>query len=219
MGSTVHAMTYVLSEAIMTKKVTNDGSSGDNHNNKDSNNKHDSSNDNEQLGVTENCAVQGLVACFVYLTWQCVYTLPRFQERIVQPAQQSGTSLTQALLILGGIGGSNLVHALSFFYTLKCFPGGATSAGVMKGLQAVLVFVFTSVVYCDKSSDSMGEMCFTKIKFISLVVVVGGVMLFAIGTDSGRKRSIMNDDESRNRRGYAAIGADNHNHTAAPTTS
>jgi len=189
MGSTVHAMTYVLSEAIMTKKVTNEGSSGDN------NNKHDSSSDdNEQLGVTENCAVQGLVACFVYLTWQCLYTLPRFQERIVQPAHASGTSLTRALLILGGIGGSNLIHALSFFYTLKCFPGGATSAGVMKGLQAVLVFVFTSVVYCDtSSSDGMGEMCFTKIKFVSLVVVVGGVLLFAIGTDAGRKRSVAND--------------------------
>merc|ERR1719469_992128 len=143
----------------MTKNTTNENASGDTTNN----NEHDSSNDdNEQLGVTENCAVQGIVACFVYLTWQCIYTLPRFQERILQPAQQSGTSLTRALLILGGIGGSNLVHALAFFYTLKCFPGGATSAGVMKGLQAVLVFVFASVVYCDKSSSdsSKGEMCF-----------------------------------------------------------
>jgi len=211
MGSTVHAMTYVLSEAIMTKRANDESSSDDNDN------EHDSSADNEQLSVIENCAVQGIVACSVYLTWQCAYTLPRFQERIVQPAQQSGTSLTQALLILGGIGGSNLVHALSFFYTLKCFPGGATSAGVMKGLQAVLVFVFASVVYCDtSSSDSMGEMCFTKIKFISLVVVVGGVMLFAIGTDSGRKRSVTNDGESRNRSGYAPIGVDHHNHIASP---
>jgi len=209
MGSSLHAMTYVLSEAIMTKRTAANGRTH-----------HDSTNDH--LSVTTNCAIQGLVALFVYITWQCVYTLPRFQERIVLPAQQSGTSLTTALLILSSLGGSNLVHALTFFYTLKCFPGGATSAGVMKGLQAVLVFVFTSVVYCGRSGeDGEGEgeeMCFTRIKFISLVVVVGGVLIFAIGTDLGRQRYV-NDAgntsggcgwERRSRRNYAPIGIEEH---------
>jgi len=42
---------------------------------------------------------------------------------------------------------------------------------------------------------SKGEMCFTRITFISLVVVVSGVLLFAIGTDSGRKRSMVANGE------------------------
>lgn len=201
MGSSLHAMTYVLSEAIMTKRTAGKGRLHDG---------------NEELDVSTNCAVQGVVACLVYLTWQCVYTLPRLQERIVLPAQQSGTSLMNALLILSSLGGANLIHALTFFYTLKCFPGGATSAGVMKGLQAVLVFVFTSVVYCGRNGEDDGgdEMCFTRIKFISLVVVVGGVMIFAIGTDSGRQQSIGDAGNSiggcnwgRRRRGnYSPIG-------------
>jgi len=223
MGSTVHAMTYVLSEAIMTGKGST-AASADNSSSSSSNNNTD------QLDVATNCAVQGLVACLVYLTWQLTYTLPRFQERIVQPVQDSGTSLTGALAILIAIGASNLVHALTFFYTLKCFPGGATSAGVMKGLQAVLVFVFTSVVYCDRTSaGGGGEMCFTEIKFLSLVVVVGGVMLFAVGTDKGRKQSssastIVSSDHSdssssrNHRNGYAPISVVD-SAVSSPTTS
>lgn len=74
----------------------------------------------------------------------------------------------------------------------------------MKGLQAVLVFLFSSLVFCHPASTSIvvdssnssttsttkrkrffggEEMCFTMNKLISLVVVLTGVMIFAIATD------------------------------------
>ena len=56
-------------------------------------------------------------------------------------------------------------------------------AGVMKGLQAALVFGATHVLFCGKSGTG-SEMCFSQDKFVSLVVVVGGVCLFAASTSS-----------------------------------
>jgi drug/metabolite transporter (DMT)-like permease len=155
-GSIMHALTYVMSEAIMTR--------GD-----------------ETLSIRANCAVQGCFAFFALLLWQAIYTRPRFDELILQPMEANHTSYMKAMCILLSFTLANLIHALSFFHTLKHFWGGSTSAGVMKGLQAVLVFVFTSLAYCGRLGGS--EMCFSKFKFISLVTVVGGVVLFGKATE------------------------------------
>jgi drug/metabolite transporter (DMT)-like permease len=170
-GSSLHALTYVLSEIIMTQ---------------------------QKLSLQLNCSIQAIVACTLYFLWQMIYTKKYYHEKIEIPMIESGTTIQVALMILFSLSLSNLIHATSFFYTLKYFPGGATSAGVMKGLQAVLVFVFSSLVYCTTGefhgSNEIGEgdkeklyggeeMCFTYIKFVSLVVVLTGVILFAVATD------------------------------------
>jgi hypothetical protein len=69
---------------------------------------------------------------------------------------------------------------MAFFYTLKHVSGGATSAGVMKALQSVLVFAFTSLACCGRLGGN--EMCFSSTKLASLVVVVGGIILFGKST-------------------------------------
>jgi len=163
-GSSLHALTYVLSEIIMTRGTA--ATSTSTHSNR--------------LSVKMNCAVQGIVACVAYLLWQIIYTRQHFQESILEPMKVANTTYAYAIFILCTIAVSNLVHALTFFHTLKYFQGGATSAGVMKGLQAVLVFVVTSWFYCGRLGGS--EMCFTTLKFMSLVIVVGGVILYGSAT-------------------------------------
>mmetsp|Transcript_10537 Transcript_10537/g.16186 ORF Transcript_10537/g.16186 Transcript_10537/m.16186 type:complete len:429 (-) Transcript_10537:45-1331(-) len=155
-GSALHALMYVLSEAIMTHEV-------------------------ERLTIPQNCAIQGIVACSAFAFWQVVYTRRHFTELIQTPMNDAGTTAIQAITILFSFSLANLVHALSFFHTLKHFPGGATSAGVMKGLQAVLVFVVTSWVFCGRSGGS--EMCFTRLKFLSLIVVVTGLCIYGKATE------------------------------------
>jgi hypothetical protein len=61
------------------------------------------------------------------------------------------TSLAGGGAPQAGIYVANLVHCVTFQLTLKHSPGGATSAGVLKGLQAVMVFVVTSLVFCGVS--------------------------------------------------------------------
>jgi len=161
-GSMMHALTYVMSEGIMMHGTERSRSS------------------DQRLTVRQNCAIQGMVAGASFFVWQLVYTLPRWEEKIAGPMHDAGTTLSQAIRIFAAFALANLIHGVTFFHTLKYFPGGATSAGVMKGLQAVLVFIVTDRFYCGRSGGA--EMCFTPAKFVSLITVVGGVVGYAVST-------------------------------------
>ena len=150
-GSCAHAATYVMSEAVMTG--------------------------HDKLTVLQNTSVQGIVACVFLLLWQLFYTIPHFNQLIGEPVEDANTSLFYAIIIMLGFAVANLLHSVTFYTTIKHYPGGATSAGVMKGLQAVLVFMVSHVVYCGRFGGD--EMCFSLAKFESLLVVVGGVITFS----------------------------------------
>ena len=109
---------------------------------------------------------------------------------------------------------ANLVHSITFYHTLAYYPGGATSAGVMKGLQAVLVFVAAHLLYCGRIGGE--EMCFTISKLLSLCTVVGGVTLFGVATETASSLSSSSSGGSRSPRltssrrqqGYTKIESD-----------
>jgi len=153
-GSAMHGLTYVMSEAIMLGE--------------------------HKLTVLQNNFVQGTVAAAVFLVWQLVYTLPRFDQLIWYPMQDAGTTVLYACTLFGAFGVANIIHSTTFFHTLLHFPGGATSAGIMKCLQAVLVFVCTNFLYCNKIGGA--EMCFSDSKFVSLFTVSGGVLGYGYAT-------------------------------------
>merc|ERR1712176_1255535 len=90
--------------------------------------------------------------------------------------EKEGTTWPHALIILAGISVSNFVHSATFFYLLKYL--GAVSVAVMKGLQSVFVFVMADVIYCKSHKNQ----CFDAYKVISLIVVVGGVLAYAVVT-------------------------------------
>lgn len=156
-GSALHSTTYVLSEAVMTRGVHS-----------------------QRLAPRLNCLLQGTVGAAAFLAWQFFYTLPRLEDKILLPMRRAGTSTVEATMILMAIMLANLVHSIAFQFTLKHFPGGATSAGVFKGLQAVLVFVVTSAVFCGRTGGS--EMCFSLLKFASLLFTASGVAMYGKAT-------------------------------------
>lgn len=155
LGSAMHAMTYVMSESIMTRGE-------------------------ELLSPRQTSAVQSVVAAVCLAAWQLVYTWPRFDDLIEQPMSKAGTTPSAAMILLGGFALANLLHSFAFYFNLKYCPGGSTSVGVMKGLQAVLVFGAASVLFCGHLGGA--EMCFSAIKFLSLMTVVGGVTVFGLAT-------------------------------------
>jgi drug/metabolite transporter (DMT)-like permease len=176
LGSCMHGATYVLAEAVMRgpaaaavevafdrqPPVTTTRRARD------------------YVTSNENAAIQSNVAMSGLVLWQFFYTARRWNELIVQPMRAAGTGVARAAALLGGFGVANLVHSLAFYFTLKNYPGGAVSAGVMKGLQAVLVFAAADRLYCSVQDQSM---CFSVTKFISLVTVVTGVFTFAVATE------------------------------------
>jgi drug/metabolite transporter (DMT)-like permease len=184
-GSAVHASVYVMSEAVMTRG------------------------ESERLSVRQNAAIQSTVALIALTGWQIVYTLQssRYEQLILEPARAAGTTIMTAVVIFGGFAFANLIHSITFYHTLAYYPGGSTSAGVMKGLQAVLVFVAAHLLYCGRIGGE--EMCFTTYKFVSLCTVVGGVTLFGVATETsssspGGSRS-PRFSSSRRQQGYTKI--------------
>jgi drug/metabolite transporter (DMT)-like permease len=159
-GSAMHAMTYIMCEAIMTM--------GD-----------------EKLSIQQNCAIQANVACFLFFVWQLVYTIPRWDDVLSKPMQAADTGIWTGVTILSLFALANLIHSIAFYQTLLHFPGGATSAGVMKGLQAVLVFAVTHLAFCGRTGGE--EMCFTRAKLVSLIIVVGGVVWYGVATQNSDK--------------------------------
>ena len=169
-GSAMHGMTYVLSEGIMTLG-------------------------HEKLSVIQNNFVQSSFNGGLLLVWQFLYTIPHFDDAVWNPMQDNDTSVFYATILLGGFGALSIIHSLAHFHTLKHYPGGATSAGVMKGLQAVLVFVFTNLLYCNKLGGP--EMCFSDAKFVALVTVCGGVLGYVHTTQTRFATNLAEkDDES-----------------------
>jgi len=175
LGSAMHGLTYVLCETVMVILPHHDDSCEGLRSFLMGNPR------DKRLTVLQNCAIQGIVAVVIMFVWQIIYTAPRYDELILEPMIQAHTTKLHAALVLGFFALSNLIHALSYFYTLRHFPGGATSAGVMKGLQAVLVFVVTDFFFCGRTGGT--EMCFSTTKFVSLVTVVGGIILYGVFTE------------------------------------
>jgi len=188
-GSAFHGMTYVMCEKIMTPSssladapsrklecgVAQSSTAVVQTTNQFNRQKA------EHLSIRANCATQGIIAMLAFLLWQLVFTLPHLQVLILAPMAEAGTTALQALTILTAISIANLLHSVTYFTTLKYFPGGATSAGVLKGLQAVLVFAATSMILCGRWGGI--EMCWSEAKFYALVVVVGGILLYGINTE------------------------------------
>lgn len=157
----------------------------------------------KHISVRANCAIQGIVATLALLLWQIIYTLPRMQHLISEPMQNAGTTPIHGLAILFTIALANLLHSITFFSTLKHFPGGATSAGVLKGLQAVLVFAASSFILCGRWGGI--EMCWSQSKGISLFVVVSGILLYGTFTKKNAKDS-MRGVSLRSKGEYTIVG-------------
>ena len=184
-GSSFHGLTYVMSERIMTPSPIIRSVSGIHK-------------EPEHLSIKANCAVQGIVAMVVFLLWQIFYTLPRIEPLILVPMREAGTTALHALIILVTITLANYVHSITFYVTLRHFPGGATSAGVLKGLQAVLVFAVSAMILCERWGGN--EMCWSNSKGISLVVVVSGIMIYGTFTEKKGNMKERRKEEEINER-------------------
>lgn len=55
----------------------------------------------------------------------------------------------------------------------------ATSSGVNKALQAAILFVFSHLLFCDKSQPAFAMQCMNREKIIGTCGVVAGVLLYA----------------------------------------
>jgi drug/metabolite transporter (DMT)-like permease len=144
-GSIIHSLTYILSEKIMVQI-------------------------NDPISPESISYTMGLFGTVVYSSWQIFYTIPNFKVLVAdQIVQHNGnvTVIICSFLLLIFI---NFVHAYCFFNLLGSI--GATTTGVLKGVQTVIVFIASHFAFCSLQESQ----CFTNEKGLSLIVVVIGVL-------------------------------------------
>jgi len=157
LGAGMHALTHVMSEALSSSKSKY-----------------------EKVHPALNCCVQGITSTIVVGAWQVFYTLREdvWENQVMAPAREAGTTLTQAVMLLGAVAIGNLVHAGAFFFLLAHI--GAISASVLKAVQAVAVFVLAHLLFCGIDPAQ----CITSLKALSLLVVLLGVRRYTSATNA-----------------------------------
>lgn len=121
--------------------------------------------------------VMGFAGVATFGLWQLVYTVPRAQALVFDQITSHGgdtATIGQAYLVLTL---ASLAHAVTFYHLVGHM--GAVTAGVMKGCQAVAVFVASDYLFCGAQASQ----CFTGAKAWSLLLVVLGTTTYVL---SGR---------------------------------
>lgn len=139
------------------------------------------------------CAILGMCGVSFNLFWQVVYTLPRYQELVVEEVKDHGGHVDTILFTYLALMIATSINATCFYNLMG--KVGSASTGVLKGLQAVTTFVSSHVAYCS----TQRAQCFTPLKGVSLAVVLAGVLIYSAAVEHSAQRA------GDNTEGYQAV--------------
>eukprot|EP01029_Cantina_marsupialis_P031707 TRINITY_DN9201_c0_g1_i2.p1 TRINITY_DN9201_c0_g1~~TRINITY_DN9201_c0_g1_i2.p1 ORF type:complete len:234 (-),score=60.98 TRINITY_DN9201_c0_g1_i2:71-772(-) len=123
----------------------------------------------------------GLGGTIVFTIYMLVYTIPNGQELVIDNIKDKGGKTWIIALVYPLLTIDNLIHALVYFNLLHSL--GSVTAGIMKGVQTVLVFGASHFFFCGKQESQ----CFDVIKGISVVVVVTGILVYSHGSVKNKR--------------------------------
>jgi len=159
---------------------------GNNNDHNDDN--YESDEHNEHIGKMKApvpeliCSVMGWYGCIIYGTWQVLYTLPHYNEVVLEPIWNKNGNIQQIKWIFCILTFVCFIHAITFYSLLQRL--GAVTTGVMKGIQTISVFLISHVAFC-KYQESQ---CFTKFRGVSLIIVLIGISYYI---NSSRKLKLL----------------------------
>ena len=163
-GSVSHALTWVLVEMMLKGEV-------------------------DPVLPEAISAIMGGAGVCVFGLWQLVYTLPRAEELVHQPIASHGGHIGEITTSYIVLTLASCVHAVTFYHLVGKM--GCVTAGVMKGCQAVAVFIGSHVFFCGFQESQ----CFTTAKAWSLVLVVAGTTTYALSEGAKGNEVVMDAAE------------------------
>jgi drug/metabolite transporter (DMT)-like permease len=133
------------------------------------------------------CFLGSFINVFIFTTWTLVYTVPHWQEAVVQPISEArDPDLNWAVggyiffAVLVGI------HALSFWKNVSNL--GTVPTAVSKGAQQSGVFVFAHIFFCSQdpteclwNNGKSHTMWSSLQKSVALTCCCVGVLLYSLG--------------------------------------
>jgi len=114
----------------------------------------------------------GLTSFLFVLCYLFFYTIPNWHTVFSEPVKKSNGNLGIIMVVYVGLIISAFLHSFSYYKLVKQM--GSVSTGILQSLRAVCVFFLSSLFYCEDHP----EQCLSKVKILSAVVVIGGVLYY-----------------------------------------
>jgi len=124
----------------------------------------------------ELCYKMGFYGLIVSCSYILIKVIPNWDSLFIHNITIHHGSGLLVLISYLWIFISNFAHNWSYFQLLK--NSGAVSTGINQALRAVGVFVISGICFCDLQESQ----CFNSFKFLSLIIVMVGVLRYAFIT-------------------------------------
>eukprot|EP00928_Gymnodinium_smaydae_P063842 TRINITY_DN47321_c0_g1_i1.p1 TRINITY_DN47321_c0_g1~~TRINITY_DN47321_c0_g1_i1.p1 ORF type:complete len:314 (+),score=31.61 TRINITY_DN47321_c0_g1_i1:126-1067(+) len=131
------------------------------------------------LSPSALCAISGCINSTIITVYCVTIVLPRRGELILKPFLTHGMHLEVASALYVVAICMRCLHYWCFYNV--CANSSAVAASVNKSVQAVIVFGMSSLLFC---SPDHPEQCFTQIRGIAAICVIGGALAYAYPTSS-----------------------------------
>ena len=154
-GSMIHSSTYIMSEISLVRTES-------------------------PIAPQLLCTLLGSIELVAIICWQIYYTLPNYEQKIIQEIAVHGGNIYHILMAYLLLSVAAMVHSLCFFILLGKM--GSTSTGITKAVQSVIVFISSHFAFCSTQKSQ----CFSALKGASLSVVLFGVILYSSYHESAR---------------------------------
>lgn len=124
----------------------------------------------------ELCYKMGFYGLIVSCSYIIIKVIPNWSTVFIHNITIHHGSGLLILISYFWIFNSNFAHNWAYFILLK--NSGAVSTGINQALRAVGVFVISGICFCDLQESQ----CFNSFKFLSLIIVMVGVLRYAFIT-------------------------------------
>mmetsp|Transcript_5657 Transcript_5657/g.15007 ORF Transcript_5657/g.15007 Transcript_5657/m.15007 type:complete len:475 (-) Transcript_5657:483-1907(-) len=129
------------------------------------------------------CFFTGAWGLLFTLIWMCVYTFPHWNEVVTEEVAAAEGSPWLILFLFATHTINNGVHNAAWFVVCELESG--VSTGLLMGLKAAALFVFSALCFCKPQSpwpqllDDHREQCMTRMKtFATCIVLVGTAVYY-----------------------------------------
>lgn len=120
------------------------------------------------------CVRVGTSCIGILSVYMVLYTIPRWNELVSDNIKARGGNLHVIFFSFVWLVISQLAHALTYFMLLGSV--GAISTGILQSLRAILVFAFSSLLFCEVQESQ----CYTLKRGLATLVVVAGVIYYSL---------------------------------------
>jgi drug/metabolite transporter (DMT)-like permease len=116
--------------------------------------------------------------CLLYtVLYIVVFVLPEWNSLVLHRMDEMESGATQTVLVYALVALFSLTQNVGFFRTIE--SKGSTFVGVIGTLVTVVIFSFSSFFFCS----SHREQCSTVMRSLACMVVVSGVLAFALSKE------------------------------------